>query len=163
MGLIEAEGYIGFNVNSGKDTDKEKWIFTIKVAMHKINARAIYKLKGILGCGKVHVDKAGMCVYKITDSTVIKERILPLLDQCPPRGVKNYEYEILKKGLIVMQDADLNRSEKLNQMRALKEESKKVIEVSPIVSSKIEDQSKEAKDVIDNISVDHLKKIYTPS
>jgi hypothetical protein len=24
LGLIEAEGYIGFNVNSGKGTDKEK-------------------------------------------------------------------------------------------------------------------------------------------
>ena len=62
MGLIEAEGYIGLNINSGKGTDKEKWLFTVKVAMHKRDCRAIYNLKKALGCGKVHIDKFGMCV-----------------------------------------------------------------------------------------------------
>jgi len=131
--------------------------------MHKRNYRGIYKLKKILGHGKVHVDKSGMCVFKITDSTTIRKYIIPLFDQCPPRGVKYYEYEIFKKGLLVMEDASLSRLEKLKKMRELKEESHKVIEVSPVVSSNLEDHSKEAKDVIEKISVDHLKAIYTRS
>lgn len=131
--------------------------------MHKRNYRGIYKLKKILGYGKVHVDSSGMCVYKITDSTIIRKHIIPLFDQCPPRGVKYYEYEIFKKGLSIMEDASISRSEKLKRMRELKEESQNVIEVSPVVSSNLEDQSKEAKDVIEKISVDHLKAIYTPS
>lgn len=163
MGLVEAEGYIGMNINSGKDTAKEKWIFTIKVAMHKRNIRAIYEVKRILGVGKVFVDSSGMCVYKITHSKIIREHIVPLFDRFPPRGVKYYEYEIMKKGLAVMADGALLRSEKIAKMRELKEESHKVIEVSPIVSSNTEDLAKEAKEVIGNISTDHLKAIYPPA
>lgn len=161
LGLIEAEGYIGFNVNSGKGTDKEKWLFTIKVAMHRRNSRAVYRLKEIYGVGKIHVDKFGMCVYKITDSNILRNVIVPILDENPPRGVKYHEYIIFKKGLDVMKDDTLTRPEKLSKMRVLKEESHKIIEISPIVCDAPE--TKKAEEVIDSLSVDHLKRIYPSS
>ncbi len=62
--------------------------------MPKRNYRAIYQLKKVLGYGKLHEDKSGRLVYKITDASILRKAIVPLLDQCPPRGVKYYEYEI---------------------------------------------------------------------
>ena len=94
---------------------------------------------------------------------MIEKRIIPLLDQLPPRGVKYHEYEILKQGLLLMGDESISKTEKQIKMRELKEKSHKVIQVSPVVSSSTEDQSKEAIEVIENISVEHLRAIYTPS
>ena len=37
IGLVEAEGYIGFNHNQNK-----KWIIVLKVSMKQNNAKAIY-------------------------------------------------------------------------------------------------------------------------
>ncbi len=62
-----------------------------------------------------------------------------------------------------MEDTTISSMEKERKMRELKEESQKVREVSPVVSPKREDQMKEAKEVIERISVEHLRAIYTPS
>lgn len=48
MGLIEAQGYIGYNEETGK-----KRGFVVKVTMEESNMRALYKIKKIIGAGKI--------------------------------------------------------------------------------------------------------------
>lgn len=159
VGLIEAEGYIGFN-SQGKNSTT--WVFTIKVAMLNNNRRAVHKLKSIMKAGKIHEDNSNMVVWKINDRKKIIAFIIPLLEIFPPRGVKYYDYVIFKEALIVADDTNLTTEEKHQKLTELKEKSKIIKEVSPIVSNNPEDWTKEAKDVIQNIDVEKLKFIYNP-
>lgn len=160
IGLIEAEGNVGFNRNS---KEKKTWVFTLKVGMMKTNARAIYKLKTIMGVGKVHKeDKNGMVVYKLSDRQKIKERLYPLLEAYPFRGEKYYEYEVLKEGMKVCEDETLTMDQKDSIMEKLKEKSNIVKELTPVVCEREEDRIKSIKEVIENLSVEKLKEIYDP-
>lgn len=96
IGLIEAEGYIGFNINS---LNKKTWTFILKVSMKKNNARAIYKLKSIFGVGRIHRSSDGMITYKITNRVNLRSVIMPILDIYPFRGKKYYDYILFKKAL----------------------------------------------------------------
>lgn len=151
VGLIEAKGDIGNNKKSG---------IIIRVSLSQVNARAIYKLKKIIGVGKVHQDSAGMVTYKLTDMEKIKSRVNPLLEKYPFRGEKYYDYQVLKKRIEVAEDPKLTREEKETKLREIKEENRK--EVTPVVSKKLEDRGKEAKDVINSKSEEELREIYEP-
>ncbi len=133
VGFIEAEGEIGFN-RGGAGT--EEWKFMIKVVVKNTNRRAIARLKKIIGVGKVFEDKAGAVVYRVTDRKHIESGIYPILDNYPPRGVKYYEYQILKKGMEVAKDPFKTAAEKSKILAELKEESKKSKQVTPVVSSR---------------------------
>ncbi|MBS1738067.1 MAG: LAGLIDADG family homing endonuclease [Bacteroidetes bacterium] len=138
-------------------------MFTLKVGMMKTNARAIYKLKTIMGVGKVHKeDKNGMVVYKLSDRQKIKERLYPLLEAYPFRGEKYYEYEVLKEGMKVCEDETLTMDQKDSIMEKLKEKSNIVKELTPVVCEREEDRIKSIKEVIENLSVEKLKEIYDP-
>lgn len=77
-------------MESRQGKESQKWTFMLKVAMNETNARAVYRIKKILGVGQVHaVDKLGMVVYKLSDREKIKRRIFPLLASFPFRGVKH--------------------------------------------------------------------------
>ena len=94
MGLIEAEGYIGFN---RKDKEGRKWKFTVKVSMK--DERAINKVKTIMGVGRVHKEANGMVTWKVSDREKIKKGIIPLLERYPLRGIKHYEYTRMKEAM----------------------------------------------------------------
>lgn len=160
IGLIEAEGDVGFNLN---DKEKKTWVFTLKVGMFKTNARAVYKLKRILGVGKVHQeDKSGMVVYKLSHRQKIKERIVPLLEAYPFRGVKYYEWEVVKEGMKVVEDENLTKDQKNEKMEELKIKSKVVKVLTPVVCEREEDRTKSVEEVVANLSEEKLKEIYDP-
>jgi len=90
LGLIEAEGYIGFKSQATEGPNSKKWKFVVKVSMKNTNRRAIHKIKSIMKVGKVREDSFGMTTWKVTDRKKIKEFIIPVFDLYPPRGVKYY-------------------------------------------------------------------------
>ena len=76
IGLLESDGYIGFNLNN-----KNTWLFIIKVSLKSYNIRAIYKLKNIFGIGKIHKSADDMITWKVTRFDQIKTIMLPLLEK----------------------------------------------------------------------------------
>lgn len=164
IGLIEADGYIGFNHNRNK-----KWIVTLKVSLNTYNARAIYKLKKIFGHGKIHWSK-GMVTWKITKIDTMKNVIIPILEEFNFRGSMYYEMILLKEAINVM-DSLKSKDEKHEILTRLKILSKnKIYRVSPIFipellnSVDIKNQINNEKDVnlIDLISKETILKAIDP-
>lgn len=159
VGLIEAEGNIGINDPTPTGS---KWEFKVKVAMKNTNMRAVYKIKKIIGAGRIHRERNGMVAWVITDREKIKEYIYPLLDNYPFRGVKYYEYQILKEGMHIAEEKKITAEVRRDKLIALKEKAKEVIEVTPIISSNPMDWGRKAKDMINEIGVEKLREIYDP-
>jgi len=164
IGLIEADGYIGFNHNGNK-----KWIVTLKVSLNSYNARAVYKLKNIFGLGKIHWSKE-MVTWKITRRDTIKNKIIPILEEFEFRGSKYYEFILLKKAINVMESFK-SKDEKHEILTRLKILSKtNTYRVSPVLIPKIKENNEmikkynNEKDVvlIDLISEETLLKAMDP-
>ena len=101
IGLIEADGYIGFNNNRSN-----LWSLTIKISLKNYNARAIYKLKSIFKVGKIFRSKDGMITYKISDRLKIKNFILPIFKLYSFRGTKYHDYLYFLEALNIMETID---------------------------------------------------------
>lgn len=164
IGLIEADGYIGFNNNVNK-----KWIVTLKVSLSSYNVRAIYRLKKIFGHGKIHSSK-GMVTWKITKRETMKKVIIPILEEFNFRGSKYYEMVLLKEAINVM-DSLKSREDKHEILTRLKILSKtKLYRVSPILipdvvkSEEMKKKYNNEKDevLIELISKDTITKAIDP-
>lgn len=157
IGLIEAEGYIGFNLNSFK---KKTWIFTLKVSMKNNNARAIYKLKTILGIGKIHRSVDNMITYKITNREKLKSIIIPLLDTYPLRGKKYYDFIYLKKALNIV-ELNISQDNKHILLLELKENwNLDKRRISPIYQLPFNIEEKSDLEIIQLISREQLLKLF---
>lgn len=162
LGLIEAEGYIGFNTLAKEGPKSKNWIFAVKVSMKNTNRRAIHKIKSIMKVGKVREDSLGMITWKVTDRKKIKEFILPVFDIYPPRGVKYHEYDIFKQGLAIVENPSLTTDEKHQKLILLKKQSKIIREVSPVVSNNPAHWQMTAQEVITFLDKEKLKELYDP-
>lgn len=159
IGLIEAEGYIGFNLNSPV---KKTWTIILKVSMKKNNARAIYKLKSIFGVGKVHRSSDGMITYKVTDRTKLKSVILPIFEIYPFRGKKYYDYLIFKKALDIV-ESNLTQGEKHELLLKLKEDgrlSKRRISIVYQLPDSVENL--EDSEILKLVSREQLMNVFDP-
>lgn len=159
IGLIEAEGYIGFNLNSPIE---KTWTIILKVSMENNNARAIYKLKSIFGVGKVHRSSDGMITYKIVDRTKLKSVIIPVLEIYPFRGKKYYDYLLFKKALDIV-ESNLNQSEKHELLLKLKEDwrlNKRRISIVFQLPDSVENL--ENSEILKLVSREQLTNIFDP-
>lgn len=157
IGLIEADGYIGFNHNGNK-----KWIVMLKVSLNKYNARAIYKLKKIMGYGKIH--KSGdMIIWKITKRDIIKNKIIPMLEKFNFRGSKYYDMEYLKDAIEILESSK-NINEKHEMLIKLKILSKNnSLRISKVVFSSIKNYNQKSdKELINLISLKKINELIDP-
>lgn len=160
IGLIEAEGYIGFNLNSAKD---KKWIVILKVTMKLNNARAVYKLKSIFGVGQIHRSQDGCITWKITDSNKFKSFIVPLLDTYPFRGKKYFEFLYVKEALDILA-SDKHKDEKHELLMSLKMKCKSDLRrVTPIYQLPSFLNEKEDSEIITFVSRDTIHNLLDPS
>lgn len=159
IGLIEAEGYIGFNLNSPIE---KTWTIILKVSMKKNNARAIYKLKSIFGVGKVHRSSDGMITYKVMDRTKLKSVIMPTLEIYPFRGKKYYDYLLFKKALDIV-ESNLTQGEKHELLLKLKEDwrlSKRRISIVYQLPDSVENL--EDSEILKLVSREQLINVFDP-
>ena len=119
IGLLESEGYIGFNL-----VKINTCLFTVKVSLKSYNMRAIYKLKKIFGIGKIHKSSDGMVTWKVTRFDQIKTIMLPLLEKYELRSLKAYEVIIMRKALSLY-ESDISGEEKRILLTELKLKNQK--------------------------------------
>lgn len=156
VGLIESDGYIGFNITS---EPKKQWGLVLKVSLHWYNRRALHRLKAILQVGKVRgPDKAGMVTYKLSERELFKAVICKLLDNYPFRGIKYHEYQIVKEAIKVMEDKEITKEERHERLQELKKQSKeKKNSITPVVSQTPEKTNEEQ---VAKMSIEKLLEIY---
>ncbi len=114
IGLIEAEGYIGFNNNS-----LLKWVIVLKVSMKNNNSQAIYKLKKLLKAGSISHSEDGMLTYQLRNTTKFLTHIKPILDAYPFKSSKYYEYLLTLEAIKFLQ-SDYSVLQKDNLLTELK-------------------------------------------
>lgn len=77
-----------------------KWVACLKVTLHVCNARAIYRLKSVLGVGKV--TRSGDFISLRVRNQKGWIKLLVLFDKFPLRTDKYYAVQIVKESLFIL-------------------------------------------------------------
>jgi hypothetical protein len=76
------------------------WQFTFKIGQSAYNTRILLYIKKKLGYGSITKDGNDLVQYRIRDTKVLKNVILPIFDQYSLHTSKQYHYELWKKALL---------------------------------------------------------------
>lgn len=115
IGIIDANG--SFNININKLNKKIK--FTLKITLLEENRQLLYKLKKYLKFGKLKNDN-NLSHYIITDTKVLLNNILPILDKYPLLTSKKWNYLKFKECLLISTNNKLNEKEKILKIEEIK-------------------------------------------
>lgn len=94
IGLIDGDGHIG--LEWPKVSEKFKWVPCLKVSLHVCNARAIYKLKKILGVGRITHHKQTITL-RVRSKRLWLSHLMPLFNHYKFRTNKYYDLLNVKK------------------------------------------------------------------
>lgn len=94
IGVIDGHGHVSMECSSAV---LKKWVPCLKVTLHACNARAIYRLKRVLGVGSV--TRSGDYITLRVRNLAGWKKLLILFDKFPLRTDKYYAVEMVKKGL----------------------------------------------------------------
>lgn len=121
-GLIDGDGHIGMQWT---DRAKTKWVPLLKVSLHVYNARAIYKLKKILRCGKITTHK-NLITLRVRSAAHWRHLLLPMWRWrgFPLRSYKYYDVLCVQHALAISQDPNLPHRHKQNLFATLKQQLK---------------------------------------
>jgi hypothetical protein len=107
--LDDKEWIVGFTDGDGcfnitkvcKTNDKSSvcYQFTFKISQSVYNYRALYKIKKQIGYGSIIKDGETMYQYRIRDTKVLKEVIVPIFENYPLHTVKHKSYTLWKRAL----------------------------------------------------------------
>lgn len=122
LGLIEADGYIGFNCQNPKSPSSVKKIYTfqVKVSLKNYNSRAVYRIKSIFSVGKIHKSSDGMITWKVSNTDILINKVFPIFDTYPFKGKKYFDL-VATKEAIVLYKSDRTWQEKHEILSILKE------------------------------------------
>jgi hypothetical protein len=95
VGLIDGDGHIGLEWTN---KEKTKWVPVLKVALHRYNSRAIYRLKKVLKIGKINKSK-NTITYRVRSQALWHSVLIPLFDKFHLRSMKYAAALIIKKAL----------------------------------------------------------------
>ncbi len=120
VGLVDGNGT--FNIYF--DRNKNKSIFTFKIALSKYNAQMLYYIKTKLGIGSVIITSpnskdSNIITFRIKDSKHIRDIILPIFDKYPLLTIKRHKYLIFKRCLLISLNSSLTQEEKDRQIRLI--------------------------------------------
>ena len=94
IGVIDGHGHVSMECSNAV---LKKWVPCLKVTLHACNARAIYRLKRVLGVGSV--TRSGDYINLRVRNLAGWKKLLILFDKFPLRTDKYYAIEMVKKGL----------------------------------------------------------------
>ena len=99
VGLIDGDGHIGLEWTN---KEKTKWVPVLKVTLHRYNSRAIYRLKRILGIGKITYSGSTV-TYRVRSKALWYSVLIPLFSEFHLRSMKYAAVLITKKALYMAQ------------------------------------------------------------
>ena len=95
VGVTEGDGY--FSMDQHKNGS---WSFTFGIGQGVYNARLLFYIKRVLGYGSVTKSGVGELKFRVRDSKVLKEVIIPIFDSYMLHTSKCYHYELWKEALL---------------------------------------------------------------
>lgn len=116
VGMTDGEGTFGFYYQNGK------WVLVYKIALSRYNLRALYHIKKQLGVGSITKDNDKAQIL-IRDREKLEKVIFPIFDKYPLLTSKQFNYLRLKKAFYILQNSNLTKDQKDQELFALKNES----------------------------------------
>lgn len=95
VGFIDGDG--GFHFRKNKNGS---WDFSLKISQSVYNYRVLYSIKKLLGYGSITRDGTTIFHFRIRDTKVLKDVIIPIFEKYPLHTSKQYHYEIWKTALL---------------------------------------------------------------
>ena len=123
VGLIDGDGHIGLEWTN---KEKTKWVPVLKVTLHRYNSRAVYKLKKILGIGKITYSGSTI-TYRVRSKALWHSVLIPLFSKFHLRSMKYAAVLVIQKALHMSQVSNSGPVLKLGQSL-----NRKTDQISPI-------------------------------
>lgn len=111
VGLIDGDGHIGLEWTN---KEKTKWVPVLKVTLHRYNSRAVYKLKKILGIGKITYSGSTI-TYRVRSKALWHSVLIPLFSKFHLRSMKYAAVLVIQKALHMSQVSNSGPVLKLGQ------------------------------------------------
>jgi len=145
VGVVDGDGTFHF-----QKTRDNYWIFYFKVGQSNYNLRLLYHIKKILGYGSVSVpqSKDNIAEFRIRDRKVIIKVILPIFDKYPLLTSKQFNYEIFRKAIIIMEDPSLTSEIKNINILKLKSIIRPDNYISPVFRNILNISKENVEDII---------------
>ena len=125
IGVIDGDGHIGLEWTN---KEKTKWVPVLKVTLHTYNSRAIYKLKKILGIGKITYSGPTI-TYRVRSKTLWQSILIPLFSKFHLRSMKYTAVLTIKTALYMSQ---VEKATPKNILELQKSVDRKTDQISPI-------------------------------
>ncbi len=95
VGLIEGDGWFSITKNG------EYLQYEVGLEMHQRDIQLLYKIKGILGVGTIHIkSREGHVMYRIKNKSHLKDIIIPIFDKYPMFSNKQHDYLRFRESLL---------------------------------------------------------------
>jgi hypothetical protein len=105
IGLTDGDGT--FSMTKGKNNSYK---FTLKLTQSIYNYRILYYIKRNLGYGSITKDGNNLIQFRIRDTKVLKEIIIPIFDTYLLHTSKYYYYNLWREALLNPNLRDINKS-----------------------------------------------------
>lgn len=121
-GLASKNGCFHLSIRNSNTTKLGKSVvLKFYIVQHCRDIELMKNLKDTLGCGRIELSLQQSAVYLVvTDFKDISEKIIPLFDQNPIKGVKALDYSDFKKVVNLMYKKDHLTEQGLSEIRSIK-------------------------------------------
>lgn len=134
--------------------------------MKATNARALQKVKAILGAGAVgKAGPDGMMTFRIRRRELMERVVIPFFEKYPPRGVKYFEFQVFKEAFEICKMDSKTQDEKHELLQELKKKSKASklkYRIAPVVYDMPGVHEVPEEQVLEALGLEKLKEIYDP-
>lgn len=118
VGFVDGDGTFNIYIS-----DKNKFIFTFKITLSKVNSKLLHYIKSRLGVGQIIEVKGkdtNLITFRIRDKENLIKIIFPIFEKYPLLTSKQFNYEKWKKSILVSNDTSLSQAEKADKIREIK-------------------------------------------
>ena len=132
--ILFEQWLVGFTDGGGNFSithQGDKWGLNYKLVQSRYNLRILYYIKKQLGVGSVTKDGTKGQFF-IRDTKIIETVILPIFDKYPLLTSKYFDYEKLKKALIILNSVYLSKQDRDIKLLALKNSKVQENFLSPV-------------------------------
>jgi hypothetical protein len=117
VGFTDGDG--NFHISRQVVNETTKWNLGFKIAQSKYNARVLNYIKGNLGVGSITED-GDKVQFFIRNRKTIETVIIPIFDKYSLLTTKHFDYLKLRKALFVLNNDELTKEEKDQELTKVK-------------------------------------------
>lgn len=106
VGFTDGDGCFSISRAYKKKNGLPTYAFTFKISQSVYNIRVLYRIKKWIGFGTITKDGESMAQYRIRDTKVLKEVVIPIFEHYPLHTIKSESYRLWRNALLYPEQRD---------------------------------------------------------